>query len=159
MSSRTRILTATLGITLLALVGTAVATAPSGQQVNLLVRATGRLHAHHDGIAIKTRRRHQTDVAVATVTYPPGASSGWHHHPGLVVIAVQSGTVTFYDAKCRSHAYPAGRAFIEASNKPGLARNAGTENAVAQATFILPTTTPPSPLRIEDAQPAGCTVT
>ncbi len=163
MSQRTRIFIAVLSVAVVALAGTALATDPTGQTVTLLARGSaGRLHAKHDGIRLTTRDGVSADVAVATITYAPGGSSGWHHHPGVVVAVVQSGTVTFYDKKCRPQVHQAGEAFIESSNSPGLAKNTGTGNAVVEATFIVPTSTPPAPptpLRIEDPQPKRCNVT
>jgi quercetin dioxygenase-like cupin family protein len=100
---------------------------------------------------------------VATVTFAAnGGSSGWHHHPGLVLVVVQSGEVTFYDKKCRPEVHKAGESFVETSDAPGLAKNHGAVDAVVQATFIVPSSTPPSPptpLRIDDPQPKRCNVT
>ena len=162
MSARTRILTVAVGVTVLALTATALATAPIGQTLNLLGRgSTGRLHAKHDGIVLKSRG--PADVAVATVTFAAnGGSSGWHHHPGVVLVVVQSGEVTHYDKKCRPEVHKAGETFVEAENAPGLAKNHGAVDAVVQATFIVPSSAPPAPptpLRIDDPQPKRCNVT
>jgi quercetin dioxygenase-like cupin family protein len=124
--------------------------------------SAGELHAKHDGIRLKTRHGVAADVAVATVTIDPGGSSGWHHHPGLVVVVVQSGTVTFYDENCRADVHQAGETFIESSDSPGLAKNNETTTAAVEATFIVPSSTPPAPptpLRIDDPQPKLCNVT
>jgi quercetin dioxygenase-like cupin family protein len=107
---------------------------------------------------------HQTsaDVAVATLTFAPGGSSGWHHHPGVVVLVVESGAITFYDENCNFEVHHAGEAFLESSDEPGLARNAGTVDAVVHATYIVPTSDSPTqttPLRIDDPQPKDCNVT
>jgi quercetin dioxygenase-like cupin family protein len=163
MSQRKCILTAALSIAVAAITGTALATAPVGQTTTLLARGTaGRLDAKHDGVRLVTRHDISADVAVATVTFAPGGSSGWHHHPGVVVVVVRSGTVTFYDKNCHPEVHNAGDAFIESANSPGLATNHGAEDAVVEATFIVPASTPPAPptpLRIDDAAPEGCNVT
>jgi quercetin dioxygenase-like cupin family protein len=163
MSQRTRIFIAALGVAVVALAGVALATPSSGFTTNVLARGlAGPLHAKHDGIRLATRHGVSADVAVATVTIAPGGSSGWHHHPGIVVVVVQSGTVTFYDAKCRPEVHPAGTTFLETSDSPGLAKNNGAETAVVEATFIVPASrppAPPTPLRIDDAQPNRCDVT
>jgi quercetin dioxygenase-like cupin family protein len=159
MSQRTRIFAAVVGVALAALTGAALATPPTGFTTSVLARGTvGDLHAKHDGIRVSSRHG-AADVAVATVTIDPGGSSGWHHHPGIVVVVVRSGTVTFYDDKCRAAVHRAGQTFIESSNSPGLAKNNGSETAVVEATFIVPTSTPPAPptpLRIDDPQPTRC---
>jgi quercetin dioxygenase-like cupin family protein len=161
MSRRTPISIAVVGVAVAALAGAALATPPTGFTTNVLARGSaGQLHAKHDGIRLSSRR--SADVAVATVTIDPGGSSGWHHHPGLVVVVVQSGTVTFYDEECRADIHQAGETFIESSDSPGLAKNNGTATAVVEATFIVPASTPPAPptpLRIDDPQPKRCNVT
>jgi len=163
MSQRTRIFTAVLSVAVVALTGAALATPPTGFTTTVLARGSvGRLHANHDGIRLTSRHGISADVAVATVTIAPGGSSGWHHHPGVVVVVVQSGTVTFYDQKCRPEVHPAGTAFTETSDSPGLAKNTGTGTAVVEATFIVPASeppAPPTPLRIDDPQPKRCNLT
>jgi quercetin dioxygenase-like cupin family protein len=150
---------AATSVAILALVlgGTALATLPSGQTVTLLARGTiGPIEVHHDGIEVERSDNHSADVAMATVTFDPKSSSGWHHHPGIVLVAVQSGTLTRYGPHCRKHSYSAGEAFVESNNKPGLVRNNTTSPAVVQATFIVPTNTPVTGLRIDDPQPPDC---
>jgi len=163
MSPRTRIFIAVLSVAVVALAGAALATPPTHFTTTLLARGSaGRLHVKHDGIRLTSRHGVSTDVAVATVTIEPGGSSGWHHHPGIVMVVVQSGTVSFYDKHCHADVHNAGEAFIESSDSPGLAKNTGTGTAVVEATFIVPSSTPPAPptpLRIDDAQPKRCSVT
>jgi quercetin dioxygenase-like cupin family protein len=139
--------------------GTAMATLPSGIVVTPFVRATlgasnphGGVSAHADHVRLHSKG--PTDVAMQTITSPPGASSGWHSHPGVATVAVQSGTVTFYDAHCRTTQYGAGQAFIEAGDAPQLVRNNTTSNAVLYVTFIVPRSAPA--LRIDQPQPAHC---
>src|SRR3954452_21637867 len=138
--------------------GAAFATPPTGQTTDVLARGSaGRLHVKHDGVGLKSGG--PVDVAVATVTFPPGTSSGWHHHPGLVVVVVKSGIIAFYDERCRAEIHNAGEVFTESSDAPGLATNPGTANAVVEATFIVPSSgdpAAPTPLRIDDPQPKHC---
>jgi quercetin dioxygenase-like cupin family protein len=163
VSHRTRILIALVSVAVVALSGAAFATPPTGFTTNLLARGTAvDLHAKHDGIRVSSRHGGPAEVAVATVTIDPGGSSGWHHHPGIVLVVVRSGTVTFYDKNCRGDVHPAGETFVESSDSPGLAKNTGTETAVVEATFIIPASTPPAPptpLRIDDSQPKRCNLT
>lgn len=163
MSQRTRIFIAVLSVAVVALAGAALATTPMGFTTNVLARGSaGQLHAKHDGIRLTSRHGVSADVAVATVTIDPGGSSGWHHHPGIVLVVVQSGTVSFYNKHCRAEVHQAGETFIESSDSPGLAKNTGTGTAVVEATFIVPASTPPAPptpLRIDDPQPKRCSVT
>jgi quercetin dioxygenase-like cupin family protein len=163
MSQRTRIFIAVLGVAVVALAGVAFATPPMGFTTDLLARGSaGRLDAKHDGIRLTTRRGVSADVAVATVTMEPGGSSGWHHHPGIVVVVVKTGTVSFYNKRCRADVHQAGETFIETEDSPGLAKNTGAGIAVVEATFIVPASkppAPPTPLRIDDLKPKRCNVT
>ena len=139
------------------LFGTAVATLPSGQTLILKARGTvGPIDVKHNGIVLRRTEGRRADVAVATVKFDPGASSGWHHHPGVVLVVVQRGTLTHYNPRCHKRHYSKGDVLVEAGNKPGLVRNNGSVEVVAQATFIVPTQTPAEGLRIDDPQPQGC---
>ena len=53
----------------------------------------------------------QSDVNVVDNKLPPGATTGWHSHPGPSLILVVAGSVTNYpaaDPRCRPRVYPAG---------------------------------------------------
>ena len=97
-----------------------------------------------------------TDIAVANVVVTPGGHSGWHFHPGPVLVVVKTGTITFYmgdDPTCSPHVHPAGTTFIENGGMVGIARNEGTVEATVTATFFVPTG---SPLRIDAPAPGNC---
>jgi quercetin dioxygenase-like cupin family protein len=163
MSHRSRIFLAVLGVAVASLAGAAFATDPSGLTSTTPVRGLlGQVDVKHNNIELEAEHHSSADVAVATLTFAPGGSSGWHHHPGVVVVVVESGTITFYDQNCNLQVHRAGEAFVESSDEPGLAKNAGTVNAVVHATYIVPTSASPAqptPLRIDDPQPKGCNVT
>jgi quercetin dioxygenase-like cupin family protein len=150
----------TVGVTVLALlalvVGAALATTPSGAPVTPLTRATlGEFVAKNDGIMLKSPR-HSADVTTVRVDLAAnGGSTGWHHHPGVVVVAVASGTVTEYDEECHPTVIDAGKGFVESHDRVHLVRNEGSVPAVLYVTFISPTETPLG-LRIDEAQPQEC---
>jgi quercetin dioxygenase-like cupin family protein len=163
MSHRIRIFLAVLSVAVIALAGAAFATSSSGLTSTTPIRGLlGKVDVKHNNIELEAQHHTSADVAVATLTFAPGGSSGWHHHPGVVVVVVESGTITFYDENCHAEVHRAGAAFVESSDEPGLAKNAGTVNAVVHATYIVPTShssAQPTPLRIEDPQPKHCNVT
>jgi quercetin dioxygenase-like cupin family protein len=158
-TSRKAVIAAATFILFGVLVGSAVATLPSGQTVTLLARAhkAGALHAEAGGVTVK-RVGGTADFATLSVSYDAGGSSGWHHHPGVGLVSVASGAVTVYRADCSHRTYTAGQAFVERGSAPNLVRNNGTTTALVYATFVIPTDTPATGLRIDDAQPAGCSV-
>ena len=145
--------------TALAVVGTALAT-PGSVAVTTFVRATIDANKPHGGVKaysgddVKLHTTGATDVAVQMITSPPGGSSGWHSHPGVVLVAVQSGTVTLYDAHCNTTQYGPGEAFVEVGDHALLVRNNTTSNAVLYVTLIVPKSAPL--LRIDKPQPATC---
>jgi quercetin dioxygenase-like cupin family protein len=108
---------------------------------------------------VKFQTKDPTFVRVAKITIAEGGNSGWHHHPGMVIVAVLSGTVKFTNSDCSSTTHAAGTAFVEGGDDPGLAESVGGE-AVVYATFIAPQTPVPVPpplnssYRINDPAPA-----
>ena len=144
-------------ITLLA--GAALATPSTTDFVGkLLDRASfGQLHANHDGVKVASTHG-KADVAVYKVTIGPGGSSGWHHHPGVVLVSVKSGAVNRYNHKCDKTVYKGGKGFLESHDKPTLVRNNGKGEAVLYVTFIVPSSTTEAGLRIDDPRPKGCNV-
>ena len=121
--------------------GTAVATTAGGFGVTPLSRVTMSEPVHYNTGAVKFQTKAAVDVATATVTVLPGGTSGWHSHPGIVIVSVKTGSITFYDQTCVGTVHGAGTAFIEAAGDgPGIARNESvTDNAVLYVTYVVPT--------------------
>jgi hypothetical protein len=97
-----------------------------------------------------------TDIAVANIVVTPGGHSGWHYHPGPVLVVVKTGTITFYmedDHSCSKQVHRAGTTFIEKGGMVGIARNEGTVEATVVATFFVPAG---SPTRLEARAPRNC---
>jgi quercetin dioxygenase-like cupin family protein len=139
---------------LLIVVGVASATPPAGV-LSAPVLARGLL----DGkLKIKIKKKEQTDVVVQQITIAPGGHTGWHTHPGTVVVVVTAGTLTYYsgdDRTCSGIDYDAGEVFID----PGhghvhIARNEGSTNLELYATYFeVP---PGDPFRIDAPAPGNC---
>ena len=152
----------TLGVSVLALlavfVGAALATQPKGVTPTPLTRATlGKFEAEHNGIEAESDRT-SADFALAKVVIEPGGTTGWHHHPGIALVSVNSGSVTEYDKNCHKSVIKAGEGFVESNGEVHVVRNRGKANAVLYATFIAPTKTPADGLVILDPKPKGCNV-
>jgi quercetin dioxygenase-like cupin family protein len=156
--TRKRAVAATVGAVVCgAVVGVAVASPPfKFSTTNLVAEAEmpDRVHVNSDRVKFQTKE--PVDVRVQEVNIEPGGRSGWHHHPGIVIVAVKEGAVTFVDgADCSATTYgagsPNGSVFIEAGDAPGEARNMSTDQpAKAYATFVAPDEDP-GVFRIEDA--------
>ena len=140
--------------------------------------ARGTAEAFHirstDGFDVEIKTKDNTDIAVSNVVVSPGGTSGWHSHPGPVLVVVKTGTITFYRAgkhggqngddengnngtnapTCSRTVYAAGSAFVEVP-APGhvmLAKNEGSTEATVTATYFAP---PGAALRIDRPWPGG----
>ena len=100
---------------------------------------------------IKFQTKDPTVVRVAKVVFGAGGSSGWHHHPGFVLVSVQSGSVTVWHSDCSQTTYGAGSAFVESGHDPGQVTSAG--GATNYVTYVVPNVNP-LVFRIDDAAPA-----
>jgi quercetin dioxygenase-like cupin family protein len=104
------------------------------------------------------KTRGHSDVYVVDNKFPPGASTGWHSHPGPSLILVVTGTVINYpgdDPSCTPRAYSAGDGFID----PGgghvhMLRNKSPDAAAETiAVQLLPKD---AARRIPADAPSGC---
>lgn len=132
----------------------AVASTPSG--VTATIYATGEvpedIHLNSDRVKIQTKD--STSIRVQELTFAPGGYSGWHHHPGVTLVVVKSGTLTLTQSDCTSHTYgagqPDGSAFIEGGDEPHQASSAG--GATITVTYVVPTGEAPVFREEDDAQ-------
>jgi quercetin dioxygenase-like cupin family protein len=134
--------------------GTALATGATGFSATTLARGTvsTRVSAHADGIRLRTSG--DVDFVTSAVNIAPLGSSGWHTHPGVVLVTVTSGSLTFYDHHCRATVHEAGSSFVESGTRAGLVLNlSATTAATVSATYIVPVGT--TVLRIDKPNP-GC---
>jgi quercetin dioxygenase-like cupin family protein len=112
-----------------------------------------------DDVEVKIKTEGPIELITQKIEAPPGATFGWHSHPGENVNVVLQGTLTLYhDEKCTAGiAYGPGRAFPTSPDEVHLARNLGTETLVFFATYFAPKTTPPLPVRLDARSPgSGC---
>jgi len=113
---------------------------------------TSPVRANANGIVLRTD--HSTDHAVQEIVFGPGATSGWHRHPGVVLVTVKTGALQHYEANCGSETASAGQSFWESGSHATIVRNATAHNTVVYVTYIAPTG---APLRIDMPNP-GCSV-
>jgi hypothetical protein len=122
-----------------------------------LVTANFDETVHLNSDRVKFQTKGPTDVRVQRFNVSPGGRSGWHHHPGMVIVTVASGSVIFTDSDCNSKTYgpglPNGAVFVEYGDEPGQASS--TNGATLYATFVAPSADPPV-FRIDDHDFPGC---
>jgi quercetin dioxygenase-like cupin family protein len=117
----------------------------------------GVVKAEHDGITVESGPG-SADVVTVKVVIKPGGSTGWHHHPGVTLVSVASGTATQYHEDCHKTVLKAGDGFFESAGEPHVVRNEGNVEAVLYPTFVIPTETASEKLTITDPQPKNCDV-
>ena len=126
-----------LGVILAA--GTALATPSAGVSGSPMIRAAladARVDTRANDVRLRTLA--DSDVMMQTAVFEPGGHSGWHGHRGIVLIAIKSGELTWYDSDCRAVRYTAGQAFTEAGGDKVLVRNEGTVPAEVGITYVVP---------------------
>jgi quercetin dioxygenase-like cupin family protein len=81
------------------------------------------------------------DVVQQELEFAPGAATPWHTHPGLVMVTVLKGELTFtYQGATTVHRE--GESFVEAPGVLAQARNASSAPTRVMATYLLPSGAP-----------------
>ena len=134
-----------LGTGFLLLGGVAVAT-PGIGILSAPVHARGTLDGHQvinskSGIHLKTKG--SVDVATQQIVLAGGGSTGWHSHPGPVLVTVKSGALRLIyadDPTCEGTVYEAGDSFIDRGDAmTHIARNVSVTDPVELwATYLVP---------------------
>lgn len=100
------------------------------------------------------------ETVMQQIVIGPGGQTGWHSHPGPVVVLVKAGELTFYSAEsgqCSSRTYSAGQAFIDSGQGHAhTARNLSlTQNTELWVTYFdVP---PGQAFRLDAPDPGICT--
>jgi hypothetical protein len=154
--NRTRILAAVAGVALVGLVATvALGSSGSGVTSTTLVTANFDQTVQMNSDSVKLQTKGATDVRIQKLVFSAGGFSGWHHHPGIILVSVESGSVTLWNADCSSTTYgpglAAGAVFAEGGDDPVQASSA--TGGTAYVTYVAPSADPPV-FRLEDDPPA-----
>jgi hypothetical protein len=84
-------------------------------------------YAEGDGLHYRFEKR-TTDAS--------GFDSGWHVHPGLVIVQVESGSFQIYQGSCTPKTVNAGETFIEVPWKP--VRAVATGSVTWTTSLLIP---------------------
>ena len=99
------------------------------------------------------------DVATQQITIAAGGTTGWHGHPGPVLVTIKSGALTVVyadDRFCQGTTYTAGQSFVDFGNvNVHTALNRGETPVEFWATYVVPGA-PGSPFRIDAPNPSHC---
>ena len=96
---------------------------------------------------------------VQQIIISPGGQTGWHSHPGPVIVLIKTGAMTFYDGDdptCSPITYSAGQSFIDSGQ--GHVHIAWNESAsVDLELWALYLDVPPAgAFRIDAPAPGNC---
>ena len=93
-----------------------------------------------------------SDALQTQLLFQPGGETGWHYHPGPVVVVVKSGALTETHSNGCVTVHPAGSVFFEMPDEVHNAANQTSGVTEVYATFLSPTGTQPL---IPTANPGG----
>ena len=105
---------------------------PPPLQINALAAGS------NDEGTVSLHGKGPTDVLQTLLVFQPGGETGWHRHPGPVVVIVKSGALTETHSNGCVTVHPAGSAFFETKGEVHNAANQTGGVTEVYATFLSP---------------------
>lgn len=146
---------------LFTIVGTAMATSGIGIiAAPVHARGTNAEELNiHSAAGIKLKTKSSLDFVTQQIRIAPGGTTGWHSHPGPVLVTVKAGALTLVyanDPTCRGHTYTTGQSFVDRGDENvHTALNLGTTEVELWATYLVPGAPGTAAFRLDAADP-GC---
>jgi quercetin dioxygenase-like cupin family protein len=109
----------------------------TGLEINSLAQGYSLDHE------VKLHAKGPSDVLQSLLVFQPGGDTGWHIHPGPVVVVVKNGALTEYHSDGSVTVHPAGSVFFEEKDEVHRAVNETGTVVEVYATFISPSGTQP----------------
>lgn len=110
---------------------------PIGLAINPLAQGFSTQHEIH------LQAKGPNDVLQAQLVFQPGGDTGWHTHPGPVIVVVKSGALTEIHRNGCVSVHPAGSVFFETAGEVHRAFNQTGNVTEVYVTFISPAGAPP----------------
>lgn len=174
-SKRNAAVAAAVGVGFLLLGGAALGTPGSGVLPDPGPPAPGtRVHARgtldtntgsnlviNSKSGVHVKAPDSTDVVTQVIAIGPGGHTGWHSHPGPVLVTVKEGSLHLIyadDATCEGTVYEAGDSFVDRGDETvHIARASPFSGVVLWATYFVPGQPVSTAFRIDAADPqTGC---
>ena len=112
----------------------------------------------HSKAGIKLQTKHAMDFVTQQITIAVGGTTGWHSHPGPVLVTVKAGALKLVyanDPTCSGRIYTAGESFVDRGDENvHTALSVGSVPVELWATYLVPGA-PGAPFRL-DAPDPGC---
>ena len=110
---------------------------PTGLDITPLAQGFSTQHQIH------LQAKGPNDVLQAKLVFQPGGDTGWHTHPGPVIVVVKSGALTEIHRNGCVTVHPAGSVFFESEGEVHRAINQTGMPAEVYVNFISPAGAPP----------------
>ena len=139
--------------------GVAIATPPSGViSTTLGIGSLDDIDAKFlsSDFQVRISTKGASDVHMIENRFPPGATFGWHSHPGPSLVIVKSGALSVYhadDPTCTPEVVTAGHGFVDSGADVHMVRNEGSVETVVYVVSIIPAG---ATRRIDQPQPSNC---
>ena len=116
---------------------------------------TESVHFNHNDVKFQTKD--PTTVRVQKLEFAPGGFTGFHHHPGVVIVSILSGSLTLVDGSCATEVHEAGSVFVEGEDHVHQAVSPG--GATVYVTYVVPRDYTPASekFRVEEQVPLCAT--
>jgi quercetin dioxygenase-like cupin family protein len=126
----------------LALTSSERATDPSGVVSNVMLAQGRTITSLKERIkvgaewTVALEDNGQSEMYFQDLVIGPGGYTGWHSHPGLLLITMKEGSIDFYNKDCTKTTYTAGQSFSEGAD-PHAAVNTGSVNARFLVAYVI----------------------
>lgn len=88
---------------------------------------------------VKLQTYEDLRVLTQTLTIHPDGSTGWHSHPGPVLVTVKSGIFRYQETDCSYIDYSAGQTILDPGNgHVHIGRSVGTVDLELSVTYLIP---------------------
>ena len=88
---------------------------------------------------IKLQTAGDVRVFTQTLSIKSGGSTGWHSHPGPVLVTVVSGTFRFQESDCSFVDYTTGQTVLDSGGgHVHIGRNVGSDVLMLSVTYLIP---------------------
>jgi quercetin dioxygenase-like cupin family protein len=153
MRFRNGLLIVAAGVVIFTTIGNA--TEPAGIESNVMLAQGRTLRSLKEYIkvgnewTVSLEDKGQSEFYFQDLVIRPGGRTGWHSHPGLLLITLKEGSIDFYNKDCEKQTFTAGQSFTEGAD-PHNAVNSGSVNARLLVAYIVKSG---EPRRIENPLP------
>ena len=166
IGKRRGLVAAAIGVGFLLTVGAALATPGVGLLGPVQARGTlgpnvGPNLVVNSKTGVHLKALGSTNIVTQQIRIAPGGNTGWHSHPGPVLVTVKSGSIQLFyasDTSCQGVVYEAGDSFVDRGDENvHIARASPFDGVELWATYFVPGGDPSAPFRLDAPDPGtGC---